>query len=99
MSTYTLVNICSDCLVMDHNGWEEELIGRPLPDPTPMSLLNGYVLGTDCDDMDDAHAVDLANESHFSWTDCDGCGSSLGGDRYRMRAVLKSEEVSSCASI
>ena len=42
-------------------------------------------------DMSDMHAVDLANESHFSWTDCDGFVSSLGGDRYRMRAVLKSE--------
>ena len=98
MCTYTLVDICSDCLVMDANGWEEELIGRPLPDPAPMGLLNGYVLGTDCDDMDDMDAVDLANESHFSWADCDGCGN-LAGDRYRMRAVLKSEAVSSCTSI
>ena len=90
MSTYALVDICSDCLVMDANGWEEELIGRPLPDPVPMSLLEGYALGTDCDDMDDTHAMDLASEASFSWSFCDGCGAGPGGDRYRMRAVLKS---------
>lgn len=25
---------------------------------------------------------DLDEEPHFSWSSCDGCGSTLGGDRF-----------------
>ena len=39
---------------------------------------------------DDWH--DLANEGGFSWSRCDGCGSSFGGDRYPAHGFLASDE-------
>lgn len=30
------------------------------------------------------HAVLLGDKSFFSWTFCDGCGSTFGGERYEM---------------
>ena len=60
-----------------------------------MMLANGTIGGED-NDADNAHAVKMAeqwpspwvlvltlsdDDSHFSWQDCDGCGSRLGGDR------------------
>jgi hypothetical protein len=38
------------------------------------------------DDSEDSD-VDSASESHFSWSSCDACGSSLGGDRHPAHGV------------
>ena len=35
----------------------------------------------DCDDMEDER-YELASEPSFSWSQCDGCGSTFGGDRH-----------------
>jgi len=32
--------------------------------------------------------IDCAGESHFSWSPCDSCGSSLGGDRHPAHGVI-----------
>lgn len=32
--------------------------------------------------------VDIANEAHFSWSQCDSCGSRLGGDRHPAHGVI-----------
>lgn len=68
------VELCGDCITLDANGWDVDHIGRPLPDPAPMSLLEGYLIGPE----DSDHIC----EGHFSWDMCDGCGSAVGGDRY-----------------
>lgn len=81
---YTRADICPDCLYTDANGWNEEHTGRPLPDPAPLSLLAGYLIGPDCDDLED---MDKALEPSFSWSPCQGCGCTLGGDRYTVRIV------------
>lgn len=41
----------------------------------------------------------LAEESHFSWSECDSCGSSLGGDRHPAHFLLDGEiqHLSVCA--
>ena len=31
---------------------------------------------------------DLAGEGGFSWSACDSCGSSLGGDRYPLHGII-----------
>lgn len=59
---------------MDANGWEEDLIGRPLPDPEPMSMLYGWLISPD--------ESDHICEGHFSRYSCDGCGTHLAGNRY-----------------
>lgn len=35
-------------------------------------------------DEDDCEALD---EGHFSWQECDSCGSRLGGDRFNAHAI------------
>lgn len=81
---YTRADICPDCLYTDANGWNQDETGRPLPDPAPLSLLAGYLIGPDADDLDD---LDQALEPFFSWSSCQGCGSTLGGDRYTVRLI------------
>ena len=80
------VSICADCVYLDSNGWDERDTGQPLPDPVPMSLLDGYLIGPDAD-IDDNDAMDAHSDGHFSWSPCDGCGSKLGGTRWDMVAV------------
>ena len=81
---YIRADICADCLYMDANGWNERETGRPLPNPVPLELLEGYLIGPDCDSLED---IDEATAPHFSRWSCDGCGSSLAGDRYTVRIV------------
>lgn len=41
------------------------------------------------DDSDEAqHAIDVASEGFFSWSSCDSCGSTLGGNRYNAHGVV-----------
>ena len=68
--------ICPDCLYTDANGWDEYNTGRPLPHPAPLNRLDGFLIG---------HGPDL--EPSYSWQPCDGCGSTLGGDRYAVTIV------------
>lgn len=70
------IEICADCLYTYANGWDERTTGRPLPDPAPLSHLDVFLIGWD---------VDV--EPHFSWQECEGCGCTLGGDRYAVTIV------------
>lgn len=80
------VSLCGDCITLDANGWDEAMIGRPLPDPEPMSLLRGWLISPDESDHD--------CEGHFSWSPCEGCGCTLGGDRYCYVAIPAPDTVS-----
>ena len=73
MAAYGL-SLCADCIYTDAVGWNEGHTGRSLPDPAPMSLLEGWLIGPD--------ETDHICEGHFSWGSCDGCGTRLGGNRY-----------------
>lgn len=42
-------------------------------------------LGEDCSD----HDRELAEESSFSWSECESCGSTLGGNRHPAHALDK----------
>ena len=77
------LSICTDCLML---------------------LANGEVLDGNGDDITEAHSVKMARlfddeeitlgsldgeeELGFSWHGCDGCGSTLGGDRYAATAWI-----------
>lgn len=45
----------------------------------------------ECDlDMDcTEHQRELAEEPHFSWSACECCGSSLGGDRHKAHGIIQ----------
>lgn len=77
------VELCPDCVYFDANGWDEREAGRPLPDPVPMSRLEGYLVGPALEDG----GYECAG--HFSWSPCDGCGCTLGGDRFCYTAVAR----------
>lgn len=47
-------------------------------DREPLRLLDGYDL-YDNTDAETDEGIDT-----FSWSSCDGCGSTLGGSRYRL---------------
>lgn len=78
MSATHRVDICPDCYYYSAMGWDEHDMGRPLPDPAPMSLLEADY---------DITAVDDDPEAFFSSRPCDGCGDHLAGDRYECWAT------------
>lgn len=47
----------------------------------------------DCDDPDDPSDDwhDWANEGSFSWSDCESCGSTLGGSRYPAHGIVRED--------
>jgi hypothetical protein len=67
------MEVCVDCLVIDANGPDEvdpEAVARF----EAASILNeGWTYANNC--PEDC-------EGWFSWTPCDYCGSTLGGDRH-----------------
>ena len=63
------IQICTDCHLA-HHGYTPHQLGYT-PEPEPLLLVQDSItMWTD------------DNEPHFSWNDCQGCGSRLGGDRY-----------------
>lgn len=74
MSAPDKVDLCADCIDFDANGWDEDHKGRPLPDPAPLSMLDGYLISPD----ESTHVC----EGHFSHWSCDGCGIRDAGTRY-----------------
>lgn len=77
------VSLCGDCITLNANGWDEDLIGYPMPDPAPMNLLRGYLVAPDNRDHD--------CEGHVSSAGCDGCGGNLGVQQtvYCYRSVKR----------
>jgi hypothetical protein len=80
------IRVCSDCLYVDANGLDEN-IGDEWLGLLPEWVEDRWLWGTlghrfysDDDELDDC-------EGHFSHDACHGCGTSLGGDRYCVRAV------------
>lgn len=72
------LELCSDCVYMAANGWDVNQTGRWLPVPAPLSLIGADALVGSSEDGD----------PHFSWSPCEGCGCTLGGDRYTVPVVL-----------
>jgi hypothetical protein len=65
------VSICVDCLFAAANGQPSDDPDYPTPDREPLGLL---AVGEWVELSDD--------EGSFSWSPCDTCGSTLGGDRF-----------------
>jgi len=80
------VYVCVDCYFAHHYGatevdgeWFSGESDTPC-DREPLALLDGYDVAdnTDCNSDEDS-GID-----EFSWRSCEGCGSTLGGSRYRL---------------
>lgn len=85
------IRVCFDCLYVEANGLDENVsdewpgflpeyqaVGGVLPDRG-----TGWLWGRQQHGDDEPEDC----EGHFSWNSCYGCGSSLGGDRFCVRAV------------
>ena len=66
--------VCVDCY-FTHHGVNETVA----PDREPLSLVENAAALTDWTDSETGEGIDA-----FSWSSCDGCGSTLGGDRFRL---------------
>ena len=65
------IEICQDCLMLVANGEGPEDVAEALAERWPDETITLGRIGREDD-----------SEAFFSWQDCDGCGSKLGGDRY-----------------
>ena len=85
MSATYSVDVCTDC-VMAVAGYSPEELGQDrAPDREPMALWadERILWALPC-------ASEECNEDAepwFSWRDCQGCGSTLGGDRLTVTGV------------
>jgi hypothetical protein len=69
------IEVCDDCLMAHANGYDPEEWGY-VPDPLPWTALPTADVAMACEGD--------GEDCGFSWRDCDGCGSTLGGTRHRM---------------
>lgn len=69
---------------------ERELEGLTFVSPGSIAGCDGC--WDEFTDQDDDNVRELAEEPSFSWTECDGCGSRLGGDRHPAHGVIEPED-------
>ena len=81
---YSTAYVCTDCYFAHHYGatevdgqWFAGESDTPC-DREPLVLLNGFDLA-DNTDSETGEGID-----DFSWRSCEGCGSTLGGSRFRL---------------
>jgi hypothetical protein len=84
--------VCTDCMILDVNG--DEPVDPDPTQPLPWALWADAKMGDTtpgitreahtCDDPDSWERGEDCGceEREFSWSPCDGCGSSLGGTRH-----------------
>jgi hypothetical protein len=71
--------VCHDCHMQHH--YPDHAEGSPwarFP-----SLMIGQVTDWTSDPDDESDDYDVNGHQAFSWSACDGCGSTLGGSRFR----------------
>ncbi|WP_372663607.1 hypothetical protein [Amycolatopsis kentuckyensis] len=75
----TKLSVCVDCIQLLANGEIND------GEDTAERCAEGQVREWGDNVM---HMTYSGEELGFSWTSCDGCGSSLGGDRYRAYMMI-----------
>jgi hypothetical protein len=92
--SYGDVMVCTDCYFAYHYGMtevDEQWFAGESDSPAdrkPLGLLDGY----DVSDNTNSETGDGIDEFSSSW--CQGCGSTLGGARYRL-ALMQRVQVTS----
>lgn len=100
MSDYWNGWACSDCIMLICNGEfppdmseneRDAYLARIAAKMVgTLDVSPGRMLGDDgceCEECDDEHAAGC-EFMEFSWTDCDYCGSTLGGSRHAITGWL-----------
>lgn len=94
-TTSTTYWVCVDCYLTYHGVCETDAYDAP--DREPLSAITGtqeVASGLLWSEHDCANAVDIdpwagpvecdCETMEFSWSACDGCGSTLGGERHAL---------------
>lgn len=76
------VALCVDCVYVDANGYDSEAVADHWTGF--LDEWDGYLFGSRVD-LDTGEPC----EGHFSSSPCDGCGTTLGGERFDYLALLK----------
>ena len=91
VTEYASVMVCEDCYFAHHYGrheyegkWYAGESDTP-SDREPLNKLEEYDIA-DNTDSETGEGIET-----FSWRSCDGCGSNLGGSRYRLALFDKRE--------
>lgn len=87
MSDTVEIAVCTDCLMLLANAEAFDAEGNEITEQVGANIQDLWgnteiTLGS----VDDTE--DTADEGYFSWSSCDGCGSTLGGDRYTATAWI-----------
>lgn len=77
------IEVCVDCLTIEANGPDEV-------EPAAVERFARAMESATADGWTYANACPEECEGHFSWSPCDFCGSTLGGDRHPA-ALLRRE--------
>jgi len=98
-----VIEVCTDCLFLLANGEAFEWQGADYVDITEehtakmRAVWNDWHISLGCSDPECTDGPnELDTEPWFSGQDCDGCGSSLGGDRQHATAwepVVTTKEI------
>lgn len=83
------ISVCLTCMIAHANG--EDIREENSKEPEPFALFHGQISrlamggehNENCTEEDRAEGCDC-EDLGFSWHRCDGCGSFLGGDRFRF---------------
>ena len=81
--------VCTDCYFAHHYGYHEHdgsWFSGESDTPADRQPLGELNCDADLSDWTDAETGEGLEE--FSWSSCDGCGSTLGGARYRLALHL-----------
>lgn len=83
---HSSVWVCTDCYFAHHHGAEQRngkwYAGETL-EPAEREPL-AYLLDEGVELADNTDSETGEGMREFSWSQCDGCGSTLGGSRYRL---------------
>jgi hypothetical protein len=89
---YSAARVCVDCYYAHHYG--TDAVENPDPrwsaDKFSVATANGYWADWHCSehdwDADECGQCGTDNDGHdtFSWSRCDTCGTTAGGERYRL---------------
>jgi hypothetical protein len=93
MNDYSTAMVCTDCYFAHHYGVTEAQTkdgtryfageSDTFADREPLTLVAEYDLADNTDSNTGEGLED------FSWSSCDGCGSTLGGARFRLALFTK----------
>lgn len=72
---YTDLSVCADCAMLIANGEDSDGVAERVAERWGDLAVHLVLSCSGCDDCG------------FSWASCDGCGSTLGGDRHAAAVI------------